>query len=87
MVVSSRPLNLIDPETHFPLTPKSCITPKATVDFPHPDSPTSPIASPGITVQEKSITAGISNSLVKNDIERFLISRIGPSYGSFIFIS
>ena len=34
--------------------------PSDTVDLPQPDSPTMPIASPGITVQEKSITAGIS---------------------------
>ena len=34
--------------------------PSATVDLPQPDSPTMPIASPGMTVQEKSMTAGIS---------------------------
>ena len=53
------------------------MTPSDTVDLPQPDSPTMPIASPGITVQEKSITAGISPRLVKNEIERFSISRIG----------
>ena len=34
----------------------------ATVDLPQPDSPTSPIAWPGMTRQEKSMTAGISAS-------------------------
>ena len=51
--------------------------PSETVDLPQPDSPTMPIASPGITVQEKSITAGISPLLVKNEIDRFSISMIG----------
>ena len=55
------------------------MTPSATVDLPQPDSPTRPIASPGMTVQEKSITAGISRSRVKKEIERFSISRMGPS--------
>ena len=55
------------------------MTARATVDLPQPLSPTRPIASPGITVQEKSITAGISKSRVMNEIERFSISRIGPS--------
>jgi len=55
------------------------MTASATVDLPQPDSPTSPIASPGWTVQEKSMTAGISLSRVKKLIERFSISRIGPS--------
>jgi hypothetical protein len=51
---------LIVPPTIRPLTPRSCITPSATVDLPQPDSPTRPTASPGMDVQEKSITAGIS---------------------------
>ncbi len=51
--------------------------PRATVDLPQPDSPTMPIASPGMTVQEKSITAGISRCRAKKEIERFSISRIG----------
>jgi hypothetical protein len=55
------------------------MTPSATVDLPQPDSPTRPMASPGITVQEKSITAGISRRRVKKEIDRFSISRIGPS--------
>ena len=45
------------------------MTPRATVDLPHPDSPTNPIASPGWIVQLKSMTAGISFSRVKNEIE------------------
>ena len=60
-----------------PFLPRSCITPSATVDLPQPDSPTSPIDSPAITVQEKSITAGISRRRVKKLIERWSISRIG----------
>jgi len=36
----------------------------ATVDFPQPDSPTIPMVSPGLTVKEKSTTAGISPALV-----------------------
>ena len=60
-----------------PLTPKSCIIPSATVDFPHPLSPTNPSACPGNIVHEKSITAGISRKRVKKLIERFSISRIG----------
>ena len=79
-LLRSCPLNFILPPTTRPLTPKSCITPRATVDFPQPDSPTRPTASPGCTVTEKSITAGISLNLVKNEIESWSISRIGPSY-------
>ena len=55
------------------------MTPSATVDLPQPDSPTRPTASPGRTLTEKSITAGISRSRVKKEIERLSISRIGPS--------
>ena len=51
--------------------------PSDTVDLPQPDSPTMPIASPGSTEQEKSMTAGISPRRVKNEIDRFSISRIG----------
>ena len=54
--------------------------PSDTVDLPQPDSPTMPIASPGITVQEKSITAGISPRRVKKEIDRFSISRIGSAW-------
>ena len=53
--------------------------PSDTVDLPQPDSPTMPIASPGMTVQEKSITAGISPRSVKKEIDRFSISRIGSA--------
>ena len=45
------------------------MTPSATVDLPHPDSPTRPNASPGWIVQLKSMTAGISRIRVKNEIE------------------
>ena len=75
----SLPLNFIDPLTIRPFTPKSCIIPNATVDFPQPDSPTSPIASPGCILQLKSITAGISRRRVKKEIESPSISKIGPS--------
>ena len=51
--------------------------PSDTVDLPQPDSPTMPIASPGSTEQEKSMTAGISPRRVKKEIDRFSISRIG----------
>ena len=74
-----------DSTTSMAISYATCL--EATVDLPHPDSPTNPIASPGITVQEKSITAGISNNRVKNEIERLVISRIGPSYGSFMSLS
>ena len=77
IVTRSRPLNLIDPDTICPFLPRSRITPKATVDLPQPDSPTKPIASPAMTLQEKSITAGISRIRVKKEIERFSISKIG----------
>ena len=53
--------------------------PSDTVDLPQPDSPTMPIASPGMTVQEKSITAGISPLRVKKEIDRFSISMIGSA--------
>ena len=55
---------------------RSRITASATVDLPQPDSPTSPIASPGMTLQEKSITAGISPARVKNEMPRRSISRM-----------
>ena len=64
----SRPLNLIVPPVIFPMFDRSRMMPSATVDLPHPDSPTSPIASPGITLQEKSITAGISARRVKKEM-------------------
>src|SRR6185436_1558142 len=53
------------------------MTASATVDLPQPDSPTRPIASPGMMVQEKSITAGISPARVKNEMFRSSTSRIG----------
>jgi hypothetical protein len=56
----SLPLNLIRPPTIFPMLDRSRMMPSDTVDLPQPDSPTMPIASPGMTLQEKSITAGIS---------------------------
>src|SRR6056297_141815 len=80
----SRPLNLIVPPTTRPFLPRSCITPSATVDLPQPDSPTRPTASPGMTETEKSITAGISRSRVKKEMDSVSISRIGPSYVSFM---
>ena len=51
------------------------MTPRATVDLPQPDSPTRPSAWPGMTVAEKSITAGISPARVKKLIERSSISK------------
>ena len=38
---------------------------RATVDLPQPDSPTTPTASPGMTLRLKSTTAGISPWRVK----------------------
>src|SRR5690606_39044914 len=73
----SRPLNRMRPPTILPTFDRSRMMPSDTVDLPQPDSPTIPIASPGITVQEKSITAGISPRLVKNEMDRFSISMIG----------
>ena len=49
---------------------------------PSPTTPTT-TASPGWTVTEKSMTAGISRSRVKKEIDRFSISRIGPSCSHF----
>ena len=82
MAPRSRPLKRMVPPVMRPFAPRSRITPSATVDLPQPDSPTSPIASPGITVQEKSITAGISRRRVKKEIERFWISRMGVAGAS-----
>src|SRR5512147_300698 len=73
----SRPWNLMRPPTILPMLDRSRMMPRATVDLPQPDSPTMPIASPGMTVQEKSITAGISKARAKNEIDRFSISRMG----------
>src|SRR6476660_7729323 len=73
----SRPWNLMRPPTIFPTLERSRMMPSETVDFPQPDSPTMPIASPGMTVQEKSMTAGISPFRVKKEMERFSISTIG----------
>jgi hypothetical protein len=50
---------------------------RATVDFPHPDSPTRPTLSPFPTVREKSITAGISPARVEYETFRSVISRTG----------
>ena len=43
-----------------------------------------PIASPGITLQEKSITAGISPRRVKKEIDRFSMSMIGSALSMFV---
>src|SRR5690606_25231711 len=81
MVTRSRPLNRMDPPTIRPFLPRSRITPSATVDLPQPDSPTSPSASPGRTLTEKSITAGISPARLAKLMERFSISRMGSVTG------
>src|SRR5690625_2120332 len=49
---------------------------RLTVDLPQPDSPTSPMVSPGITIIEKSITAGMTPRRVWNETFRSSISRI-----------
>ncbi len=78
-VAMSRPSKRIEPAVILPTPGRSRITASATVDLPQPDSPTSPIASPGMTLQEKSITAGISPARVKNEMPRRSISRIGSA--------
>ncbi len=80
----SLPLNLIRPPTILPMLDRSRMMPSDTVDLPHPDLPTMPIASPGCTAQEKSITAGISPRLVKKEIDRFSISIIGSRRCSWL---
>src|SRR4051794_23869634 len=80
----SLPWNFIRPPTIFPMLDRSRMMPSDTVDLPQPDSPTMPIASPGMTVQEKSMTAGISPLRVKKEIDRFSISMIGASVGPFV---
>ncbi len=60
----SRPLNLMLPLLMPPLDPMNCMMAIATVDLPQPDSPTIPMVSPGLTVNEKSTTAGISPARV-----------------------
>ena len=49
----------------LPLPPMYCMMAMATVDLPQPDSPTSPMLSPLLTVREKSMTAGISPARVQ----------------------
>ena len=49
------------------------------MDLPHPDSPTMPCASPGMSVRLKPTTAGISPLRVKNEIERSRHSRTGAA--------
>src|SRR5271157_2077309 len=78
-VAMSRPAKRIEPPVILPTPGRSRITASATVDLPQPDSPTSPIASPGMTLQEKSITAGISPARVKNEMPRRSMSRIGSA--------
>src|SRR6201991_1135391 len=80
----SLPWNLILPPTILPMLERSRMMPSDTVDLPQPDSPTMPIASPGMTVQEKSMTAGISPLRVKKEIDRFSISMIGPVVGPLV---
>src|SRR5579863_199044 len=50
---------------------------RATVDLPQPDSPTTPCASPGISLRLKSTTAGTSPALVKYETQRLRHSRTG----------
>ncbi len=75
----SRPAKRTEPLVILPIPGKSRITASATVDLPQPNSPTSPIASPGMTFREKSITAGISPARVKKEMPRFSMSRIGSA--------
>src|SRR5690606_855016 len=80
----SLPLNLMRPPTILPTLDRSRMMPSDTVDLPQPDSPTMPIASPGITLQEKSMTAGISPRRVKKEIDRFSMSTIGSALSMFV---
>ena len=64
----SRPRNLMLPLVIRPIPDRSRIMASAKVDLPQPDSPTSPMHSPGMTFMEKSITAGISPILVKKEM-------------------
>ncbi len=80
----SLPWKRMRPPTIFPTLERSRMMPSDTVDLPQPLSPTMPIASPGMTLQEKSITAGISPRRVKKEIDRFSISRIGSAAAAMV---
>src|SRR5271170_4078780 len=78
----SRPSKRIAPLVIRPTPGRSRMMASATVDLPQPDSPTSPIACPGMTRHEKSMTAGISPPRVKNEMPRRSISSSGSTIAS-----
>src|SRR5438876_6411574 len=72
----SRPLKIISPPVTRPGGATSRMIDIAVTLFPHPDSPTRATASPCRTLNETLSTACTAPSAPKNDVRRFLTSRI-----------
>src|SRR5687767_1995125 len=73
-VVSSSPLNFIDPPAICPGGYTSRITDNAVIDLPQPDSPTRPTSSPSPTPKLTSFTAFTRPARVGNIVLRLDIS-------------
>ena len=70
-----RPARRTSPAVISPGGSRSPITALPTVDFPAPDSPTTPRMSPGSTVSDTSSTATRPPRRLGNSTRRFLMSR------------
>lgn len=73
---SSWPLNMIDPRMSAVLG-SNPMTAKELMDFPQPDSPTSPIVSPGRTQKDTLSTMSTSPWACGKAMDRSLTSRTG----------
>src|SRR5437870_6876330 len=70
-----RPSNETDPPTIRPFDGSSFISASAVVVFPHPDSPSRPMASPSRRSDEAPLTAWTATPHVSNSTERSRTSR------------
>src|SRR5450755_668702 len=78
---SSLPSSLIEPPTMAPPGGSSPIIDRLVIDFPHPDSPTSPSVSPGAMVRSTLQTACTTDLCSWMCVERSVISRTGAIRG------
>src|SRR5215216_6486147 len=81
-VVSSSPLNFIDPSAIRPGGYTSRIIDNAVIDLPQPDSPTRPTNSPSSTPKLTSLTAFTRPARVGNVVFRLDISSSRPIYSN-----
>src|SRR6516165_10261480 len=74
---SSRPSSLIEPLTIFPPGGSSPMMDRPVIDFPHPDSPTSPRVSPGSMDRSTLPTAWTTDLVSLMCVDRSVICRTG----------